>query len=98
MKIVEVVRSEVLKVMSDIENIKTGFKVIEMRWVVVKKFKEVVRVVESFVFVEIRVLFIIDNNNVGLELEYDFFRKIEEDIEEKLGKNMFLLEEVVNRV
>lgn len=56
MKTAEAARSEVLQAMSDIEQTKSGLKVIEMRWVAAKKLEEAARAAESLALAEIRCL------------------------------------------
>ncbi|KAL2897118.1 hypothetical protein RDABS01_038901, partial [Bienertia sinuspersici] len=56
MKTAEAARSEVLKAMSDVEQTKTGLKVIEMRWVVAKKLEDAAKAAESLALAEIRAL------------------------------------------
>ncbi|KAL2927368.1 hypothetical protein RDABS01_028664 [Bienertia sinuspersici] len=56
MKTAEVARSEVLKAKSDVEQTKTGLKVIEMRRVVAKKLEDAAKVAESLALAEIRAL------------------------------------------
>ncbi|CAO2825780.1 unnamed protein product [Amaranthus hypochondriacus] len=56
MKTAEAARSEVMKAMSDVEQTKTGLKMIEMRWVVAKKLEDAARAAESLALAEIRAL------------------------------------------
>lgn len=56
MKTAESARSEVLKAMSEIEQTKSGLRVIEMRWVAAKKLEEAARAAESLALAEIRSL------------------------------------------
>ncbi|KAL2899170.1 Protein WEAK CHLOROPLAST MOVEMENT UNDER BLUE LIGHT 1 [Bienertia sinuspersici] len=56
MKTTEAARSEVLKVMSDAKQTKTGLKVIDMRWVVAKKLEDAAKAAESLALAEIRAL------------------------------------------
>ncbi|KAL2925886.1 Protein WEAK CHLOROPLAST MOVEMENT UNDER BLUE LIGHT 1 [Bienertia sinuspersici] len=56
MKTTEAARSEVLKVMSDAKQTKTGLKVIDMRWVVAKRLEDAAKAAESLALAEIRAL------------------------------------------
>ncbi|KAK9683616.1 hypothetical protein RND81_10G153500 [Saponaria officinalis] len=56
MKTAEEAKSEVVRAMSEIEQTKTGLKVIEMRWLTAKKLEEAARAAESLALAEIRAL------------------------------------------
>ncbi|GMH15433.1 hypothetical protein Nepgr_017274 [Nepenthes gracilis] len=56
METAEAARHEVLQAMSDIEQKKTGLKLIEMKWAAAKKLEEAARATEALALAEIRVL------------------------------------------
>ncbi|KAL9226779.1 hypothetical protein vseg_002550 [Gypsophila vaccaria] len=56
MKTAEEAKSEVVRAMTEIEQTKTGLKVIELRWLTAKKLEEAARAAESLALAEIRAL------------------------------------------
>ncbi|GAB4827679.1 hypothetical protein Ancab_034565 [Ancistrocladus abbreviatus] len=56
MRTAEAARAEVLKAMSDIEQTKSGLKLIEMKWVAAKKLEEAARAAEAVALAEIRAI------------------------------------------
>ncbi|GAB4832034.1 hypothetical protein Ancab_006052 [Ancistrocladus abbreviatus] len=56
MKTAEAARAEVLKAMLDIEQTKSGLKLIEMKWVAAKKLEEAARAAEAVALAEIRTI------------------------------------------
>ncbi|KAL8144556.1 hypothetical protein V2J09_017588 [Rumex salicifolius] len=96
MKTAEAAKTEVLRAMCEIEETKTGLKMIEMRWAAAKKLEEAAKATEALALAEIKALS--NNKEISLSLEeYSSLAEKARKAEDK-AREMSLQELIMSRV